>query len=36
MPELLQGGQNLGFMFLPNYRAWVVVAALTVCLPPGT
>src|SRR5258705_10100927 len=24
IPELLQGGQNLGFMFLPNYRAWVV------------
>lgn len=31
-PELLQGGQNLGFMFLPNYRAWVVVFSLTVCL----
>ena len=26
------GGQNLGFMFLPNYRAWVVVASLVVCL----
>jgi len=25
VPDLLQGGQNLGFMFLPNYRAWVVV-----------
>src|SRR5687767_2374050 len=24
MPEALQGGQNLGFMFLPNYRAWVI------------
>ena len=23
---------NLGFMFLPNYRAWVVVASLVVCL----
>lgn len=32
IPESLQGGQNLGFMFLPNYRAWVVVASLVVCL----
>jgi branched-chain amino acid transport system permease protein len=32
VPELLQGGLNLGFMFLPIYRAWVVVASLTVCL----
>ena len=32
VPELLQGGINLGFMFLPIYRAWVVVASLTVCL----
>jgi branched-chain amino acid transport system permease protein len=32
IPELLAGGQNLGFMFLPNYRAWVVVASLVVCL----
>ncbi|MCB1978812.1 MAG: branched-chain amino acid ABC transporter permease [Burkholderiaceae bacterium] len=31
-PELLSGGTNLGFMFLPNYRAWVVVASVTVCL----
>ena len=30
-PELLQGGVNLGFMFLPIYRAWVVFASLTVC-----
>jgi branched-chain amino acid transport system permease protein len=30
-PKLLQGGTNLGFMFLPHYRAWVVVASLTVC-----
>jgi branched-chain amino acid transport system permease protein len=30
-PELLQGATNLGFMILPNYRAWVVVASLTVC-----
>jgi branched-chain amino acid transport system permease protein len=31
-PESLQGGVNLGFMFLPLYRGWVVVAALSVCL----
>ena len=31
VPEALQGGMNLGFMFLPIYRGWVVVAALTVC-----
>ncbi|HEY6132909.1 MAG TPA: branched-chain amino acid ABC transporter permease [Rubrivivax sp.] len=31
VPELLQGATNLGFMVLPNYRAWVVVASLTVC-----
>jgi branched-chain amino acid transport system permease protein len=32
MPSSLQGGNNLGFMFLPNYRAWVVVFSLAVCL----
>ncbi len=32
MPAALAGGQNLGFMFLPNYRAWVIVASLMVCL----
>jgi branched-chain amino acid transport system permease protein len=32
VPAELTGGQNLGFMFLPNYRAWVVVASLVVCL----
>ena len=32
VPELLQGATNLGFMMLPNYRAWVVVASLVVCL----
>ncbi|MDQ2103476.1 branched-chain amino acid ABC transporter permease [Azospirillum isscasi] len=32
IPDLLRGGQNLGFMFLPNYRGWVVVASLIVCL----
>jgi len=31
-PDLLSGGTNLGFMFLPNYRAWVVVASITVCM----
>ena len=29
---MLQGATDLGFMFLPNYRAWVVLAALVVCL----
>jgi branched-chain amino acid transport system permease protein len=32
VPELLQGGVDLGFMFMPLYRGWVVLAALTVCL----
>ena len=32
IPTQLTGGQNLGFMFLPNYRAWVIVASLIVCL----
>jgi branched-chain amino acid transport system permease protein len=31
VPALLQGGLNLGFMVLPIYRAWVVLASLTVC-----
>ena len=31
IPPQLSGGQNLGFMFLPNYRGWVVVASLVVC-----
>ncbi len=31
VPETLQGGRNLGFMFLPNYRAWVIVLSLAVC-----
>ena len=31
-PELLEGATNLGFMILPNYRAWVVVASLVVCV----
>ncbi len=32
IPPQLAGGQNLGFMFLPNYRGWVVAASLVVCL----
>jgi branched-chain amino acid transport system permease protein len=32
IPSLLQGGVNLGFMFLPIYRGWVIVASLIVCL----
>ena len=31
VPESLQGGRNLGFMFLPNYRAWVIVFSALVC-----
>jgi branched-chain amino acid transport system permease protein len=31
-PEALRGATNLGFMVLPNYRAWVVVASVVVCL----
>jgi branched-chain amino acid transport system permease protein len=32
IPVALSGGHNLGFMFLPNYRAWVVAFSLLVCL----
>jgi branched-chain amino acid transport system permease protein len=32
IPAELTGSRNLGFMFLPNYRAWVIVASLAVCL----
>jgi branched-chain amino acid transport system permease protein len=32
IPPSLKGGNNLGFMYLPNYRAWVVVFSLAVCL----
>jgi branched-chain amino acid transport system permease protein len=32
IPEVLSGGTNLGFMFLPKYRAWVIVASLIVCV----
>ena len=31
VPDALRGATNLGFMVLPNYRAWVVVASLIVC-----
>ena len=31
MPDMFKGGINLGFMFLPYYRAWVIVVALLVC-----
>ena len=31
-PELLEGATNLGFTIMPNYRAWVVVASVVVCL----
>jgi branched-chain amino acid transport system permease protein len=32
VPDALRGGQNLGFMFLPNYRAWVIFASLVICI----
>ena len=32
MPAELTGAQNLGFMFLPNYRGWIIGASLVVCL----
>jgi len=32
IPPELQGARNLGFMFLPNYRAWVILASLAICL----
>ena len=32
MPAQLAGGRSLGFMFLPNYRAWVIVFSLATCL----
>ncbi|MBS0536954.1 MAG: branched-chain amino acid ABC transporter permease [Proteobacteria bacterium] len=31
LPDSLRGGQNLGFMFLPNYRAWVIGVSLVIC-----
>jgi len=32
VPEALAGATDLGFMVMPNYRAWVVLASLAVCL----
>ncbi|HEX3180712.1 MAG TPA: branched-chain amino acid ABC transporter permease [Beijerinckiaceae bacterium] len=32
IPRELTGGTNLGFMFLPNYRGWVIIFSLIVCL----
>ena len=32
VPDLLQGATNLGFMVLPNYRGFVIVASLLICL----
>jgi branched-chain amino acid transport system permease protein len=32
MPEAFSGAFNLGFMFLPKYRVWVVIASLVICL----
>lgn len=32
VPPQLTGGQNLGFMYLPNYRMWAAIVALAVCL----
>ncbi|MEA2832389.1 MAG: branched-chain amino acid transport system permease protein [Methylobacteriaceae bacterium] len=32
IPRELSGGTNLGFMFLPNYRGWVIIFSLVVCL----
>ncbi|MBV8029891.1 MAG: branched-chain amino acid ABC transporter permease [Betaproteobacteria bacterium] len=31
IPPALAGGHNLGFMFLPTYRAWVIVASVVIC-----
>jgi branched-chain amino acid transport system permease protein len=32
LPDGLAGGTNLGFMFLPTYRGWVIIASVAVCL----
>ena len=32
IPQELTGGHNLGFMFLPNYRGWVIGVSLVICL----
>ena len=32
VPQALAGNRNLGFMMLPNYRAWVSAVSLALCL----
>ena len=32
IPDALKGGVNLGFMFLPIYRGWVVIFSLVICI----
>jgi branched-chain amino acid transport system permease protein len=32
IPDILEGATNLGFMYMPNYRGWVVISALVVCI----
>src|SRR5690606_29742013 len=32
IPSAFQGGVNLGFMYLPYYRGWVVLVSIVVCL----
>ena len=32
IPDQLRGGIDVGFMFLPKYRAWIIVASLAICL----
>ena len=32
IPQVLEGSNDLGFMRLPNYRAWVIVSSLVICL----
>ncbi len=32
VPDELQGGYNLGFMFLPKYRAWAVLVSIIICI----
>ena len=32
VPDQLSGGRNLGFMYLPNYRGWVIAFSLVVCI----
>jgi branched-chain amino acid transport system permease protein len=32
IPPQLAGGLDLGFIFLPKYRAWVIIASLIICL----